>query len=99
VVLSVVDGGTGIDPEVVSRIFDPFFTTKPVGKGTGLGLATVYGVVTRAGGQVVVESRVGVGTTFRVFLPVSLPGSSGPGRGVAGPSPGAYPGPCAGGGG
>jgi len=74
VVLSVVDGGTGIDPEVVSRIFDPFFTTKPVGKGTGLGLATVYGVVTRAGGQVVVDSRVGAGTTFRVFLPVSPPG-------------------------
>ncbi len=74
VILSVTDQGTGIDPEVISRIFDPFFTTKPVGKGTGLGLATVYGVATRAGGQVVVSSRVGVGSTFRVVLPAALQG-------------------------
>ena len=59
------DTGVGIDHEVAAHIFEPFFTTKPKGEGTGLGLATVYGIVTEAGGSATVESEVGVGTTFR----------------------------------
>ena len=67
--ISVADSGIGIDEQVCSRIFDPFFTTKAPGKGTGLGLATAYGIVREGGGAIEVESRVGVGTTFRVLLP------------------------------
>jgi CheY-like chemotaxis protein len=69
VVLTVTDTGTGMSPEVQSRLFEPFFTTKEPGKGTGLGLATVYGIVTRSGGSVTVDSTVGGGTSFMVFLP------------------------------
>ena len=73
VVFKVSDSGTGIPPEVLDRIFDPFFTTKPQGKGTGLGLATVLGIVESHGGFVLVESKQGEGTTFQVFIPASGP--------------------------
>lgn len=69
--LRVSDTGTGMSPEVISQAFEPFFTTKARGQGTGLGLATVYGVISRAGGRITIDSRPGVGTSFDIHLPAA----------------------------
>ncbi|NUN52712.1 MAG: PAS domain S-box protein, partial [Planctomycetaceae bacterium] len=81
--LSVVDGGRGMDEETLSRCFEPFFSTKEVGKGSGLGLATVYGVVKQNDGYVRIESAPGRGTTVRVYLPPVEPVAPPPGEGRA----------------
>lgn len=69
--LSVSDTGAGIESDVINHIFEPFFTTKDIGKGTGLGLATVYGMVNQNAGWIEVESKVGRGTTFNIYFPVA----------------------------
>jgi signal transduction histidine kinase len=68
--VEISDNGSGISSENLSRIFDPFFTTKPIGKGTGLGLSLSYGIVQKHQGRIEVESQIGVGTCFCIFLPI-----------------------------
>jgi signal transduction histidine kinase len=70
VVVTISDTGYGIAPEHLKKIFDPFFTTKPVGEGTGLGLSVTYGIIERHRGSIEVESRVSLGTTFTVIIPI-----------------------------
>jgi two-component system cell cycle sensor histidine kinase/response regulator CckA len=73
VLVEVEDTGTGIAPDILDKIFDPFFTTKDVGKGSGLGLSTVYGIVKQTGGFIYVDSEPDKGTTFRIFIPRYIP--------------------------
>jgi two-component system cell cycle sensor histidine kinase/response regulator CckA len=74
--IEVADDGPGIAPDIRDKIFEPFFTTKPVGEGTGLGLATVYGIVKQSEGWIALESRMGEGTAFRIFLPIHHPSAA-----------------------
>jgi two-component system cell cycle sensor histidine kinase/response regulator CckA len=76
VLVEVKDTGVGVPPELIEKIFEPFFSTKEVGKGTGLGLSTVYGIVKQTGGFIYLESEVGKGTVFRIFLPRHVPGAA-----------------------
>jgi PAS domain S-box-containing protein len=75
--LSISDTGTGIEPEVLEKVFEPFFTTKGTGRGTGLGLSTIYGFATQSGGTVTIYSEVGKGTTVHLYLPRAEPKTEG----------------------
>jgi CheY-like chemotaxis protein len=74
VAICVSDTGVGMSQDVMARVFEPFFTTKPVGKGTGLGLAQVYGFMHQSGGHVTISSKIGLGTTVKLYLPRTTPG-------------------------
>jgi CheY-like chemotaxis protein len=76
--LAVEDNGTGIPDDIKPHVFEPFFTSKGVGHGTGLGLASAYGIVTQSGGSIEFDSTVGRGTTFTIILPASAPGAPEP---------------------
>jgi len=89
VLLTVADTGSGMDPATLGRVFEPFFTTKPAGRGTGLGLSTVYAIVKQSGGYVEVESEPGQGSRFQVFLPTTT--EAAPERAVAIDGPASLP--------
>ncbi|MBN8958927.1 MAG: response regulator [Rhizobiales bacterium] len=86
VMVEIADTGTGIPPELMEKIFEPFFSTKEVGKGTGLGLSTVYGIVKQTDGFIFLDSEVGKGATFRVFLPRHVATAAEAGPTVAAPA-------------
>ncbi|MCH8963235.1 MAG: two-component sensor histidine kinase, partial [Bacteroidetes bacterium] len=70
IIIRISDNGVGIPEEHLSKLFNPFFTTKPVGQGTGLGLSISYGIIQKHGGCIEVDSEVGRGTTFTIYLPI-----------------------------
>jgi len=76
VMIDVADTGVGMPPDVVEKVFDPFFTTKPIGQGTGLGLSMIYGFAQQSGGQVLIDSTPGVGTSIKLYLPATTDGDS-----------------------
>ncbi|HMI89193.1 MAG TPA: ATP-binding protein [Polyangiaceae bacterium] len=87
VLLTIADSGCGMPPAVVERVFEPFFTTKPMGEGTGLGLAISWGIVHRHGGMIHCYSEVGVGTSFKIYLPAGEQAAIDVGTKIAGPVP------------